>query len=226
MKRFCTVLLVFSLIIASFVVPSFAVDSYVPAIVPYLPSSDITVDSVVSNGLLTGGNLSNRFEYVVSDVDSPSYLFFVSGATSGYVLYVVFKSSCYFCFVGTADSSPITSVVRKQAYNSSSDYVSLRLYGGYLYNLNPSIPVYDSVESGFEAVLDYINNPHPSYTKNAHVDEFLANTLISMGFQFESASQAFSVASQAWDWCIEEENATRNGIQSWDIDTFVSYCNE
>lgn len=86
--------------------------------------------------------------------------------------------------------------------------------------------IYDSYDDALAHLDDIYNNNlnGPSFTKNVNVDAFIANTLISMGVTFNSAADALSIASAAWDYCTDDKNSSA-GFDSWNVEYFASYCN-
>lgn len=139
--------------------------------------------------------------------------------SGGVVYYQTFYNSLH---DGNPDQTG-TIINNINYYNQQYD-LYYRQYNGAGQILGYDIPVFDNIEDGLASVRAYIDNGHNSFNKNANVDAFLANTLISMGFTFNTEQEALNAGSAVWDWAIDDSNITE-GYLTYDVDTFVSYCN-
>lgn len=223
MKRFLMVTILFCLIISSFVVFSYAI-SPTSFLVTYSGSSISQSSTFYDNytfALTRNGYYLNIYSRVE---DIQFYAFKVN-------------SYIYICWDNEIHNSvPTSNAVTIQVNNNTSYGI-----GSYGSNINSTfairyfsqnissadtfyLPVFNSLAQGLEAVREYIDNPPSQYDKNANVDAFLANTLISMGFTFNTSQEALNAGSAVWDWAIDDSNITE-GYMRYDVDTFVSYCN-
>lgn len=229
MKRAILFICILAISLTVICIPSFAVsvDSFD---VLYYDSPDTSLIGGPYQGVTfadTGSGYRNVFK-IYNDVNA---YFFLYGA-SYYPCFVVpiddfylNQSSTY--IFGRWNPKSGSAITKQQLTTNSELNLAYCVYTNYGNSNYTTYAIhFDSLSDGLLAVRNYIDNL-PSYDKNAHVDEFIANTLISMGFTFNSGSDALSVASDAWNWCTDENNLNSidRVVRAWDIDNFVSYSN-
>lgn len=225
MKRAILFICILAISLTVFCVPSFAIDDFDNQPLSIFDSSDL------SDHILRWSYYFNGNKYLTLSCNKENvYAFFINGYTIEN-FYLVSDSNIGYAFWQSFTDSGLTNLWRSGSFTGWTLDDNTGLYYIHSYNTaatnvsNINLPLFQDLRSGLDAVYQLINSKH--YNKNAYVDEFIANTLISMGVTFNSGSDALSVASDAWDWCIDEENASSDNRTyfDWDIDTFVSYCN-
>lgn len=222
MKKALVCIFVFIFILSSFAIYSFA--SHLDAPNTFV-NQPLTEEFIVANQNGEGG----IYQLIVSDNPSYNVYCFSHPFRNNYGRFTLVSENNTSVFIKALFEDG--SVAWNTSYTLSNYNSTLNLYyfdgfgnpnnvDGFTYY----VPVFDTLDLGLNAVRSFIDNPPSQYTKNEYVDEFLANTLISMGFTFNTEQEALNAGSAVWDWAIDENNITE-GYMSYDVDTFVSYCN-
>lgn len=219
MKRFLTVTILFCFIALNCVVISYASNGF----------ASLTYNVPLDVGQTAGYSANTGSPYIgrltlTSNIDSV-YAFAVIDNSKSYTVYTFRDGgnaipSSFSIRISSSYSSGTTNVTASSLYNGYNIRYRSDSYSSNNIDLSPFIPVYES----FRAGLEQFYNPPSQYVKNDNVDAFLANTLISMGYTFQSSADALRFGAAAWDFAVDEGNQGTSSY-TWDIDNFVSYSN-